>query len=400
MYMRWIRGSVCIAFSAPIRGARSLSVRPSVQEKALRRHDIAIQEPRATTALLKISYDGGRCTGWSAANDPDESSLLTASNNANRSLRRRQRCLTTADKQPPTGFVRSIQGIVQSCLSPLYGDLPVVVEGCSRTDKGVHARCLVAQFYCVDPDKIHLHTSSIPGKKQPYPRNSTDASCFLPLPTDLATIQYKLNRMLPWDVRVDDIAPLPTPPDQTALFHPTLSCASKTYEYTFSVGSVHDPTQWRSTWHIGDSDILDVSAMRTTCQEVFLGRHDFSAFQGAPRGKQDKEKRLGQDAVCHILGMHVKEDADRSWLNTHVYVVTVTGDRFLYKMIRFLVGALVAVGQHKLAIVDIERAMASGRRDDIGGFECAPAKGLVLADVDYDGIEIDWLSRKRIEKVA
>ncbi|GKY99102.1 hypothetical protein MPSEU_000865700 [Mayamaea pseudoterrestris] len=324
--------------------------------------------PPMTTALLKISYDGGRFKGFSAAND----------------------------EQTSTGSLRSIQGTIQDCLSRLNGNLPVVVEGCSRTDKGVHAYGLVAQFYCIDPLLFHetanettMSSFSIPGKRQPHPWNKTDASYFKAIPGDLASIQYKLNRMLPKDVRIVNIAPLPDLGAST-VFHPTLSCTCKTYEYTLSCGEVHDPTQWRSTWHIGN-ELLDLDAMRAACQEVFVGSHDFTAFRGAPRGKDDRMKHSKQNPICNIQSMTISEDTSRSWSeNTKVYKVAVTGDRFLYKMVRFLVGAVVAIGHHKLSTEDLQHALTSKIRDGLPLFECAPAKGLVLADVAYDGNEIDW----------
>lgn len=329
-----------------------------------------------TSALLKLSYDGGRSTGWSAANKG-----------------------TSSD----SGFVRSIQGIVQDCLSRLYGNLPVIVEGCSRTDEGVHARSMVAQFYCVDPILLYdadkcVESFSIPGKKQPHPWNATDTSCFKPLPTpSLEMIRFKLNRMLPSDVRVLDVAPVPTLANAGArlVFHPTLSCSWKTYQYNISAGQIHDPTRWRSMWHVGDQ-LLDLPAMRKACS-VLVGSHNFQAFQGSPRGKDDKQKRKDQNARCTLRFIDIEHESAQSWIeNTVFYSVTVIGDRFLYKMVRMLVGALVAVGQHRLNEDDIRTALITGERPGTSALACAPAKGLVLVNVDYGQIAIDWISKKII----
>jgi tRNA U38,U39,U40 pseudouridine synthase TruA len=78
------------------------------------------------------------------------------------------------------------------------------------------------------------------------------------------------------------------------------------------------------------------------------------------------------------------------------YKVSVTGDRFLYKMMRFLVGALVALGTGKLELDDLERAIETGNwnlpghADRRKEFQCAPAHGLVLRHVNYGDIPIDW----------
>jgi tRNA pseudouridine38-40 synthase len=78
--------------------------------------------------------------------------------------------------------------------------------------------------------------------------------------------------------------------------------------------------------------------------------------------------------------------------------VIVTGDRFLYRMVRLMVGAMVAVGRDKLKAEDIAIALETGKWDipnDGEGrrhqFTCAPAHGLVLHHVDYgEDIQFDW----------
>jgi tRNA pseudouridine38-40 synthase len=384
--MNLLRRWLIFVISVLLRSTNSFSPTPTAlglsRQRFLFSHGQSLQKDDdldtchpATTALLKISYDGGHFTGFYAGN-----SECYADNEA-----------------ATTGYVRSVQNTIQDCLARLYGNLPVVVEGCSRTDKGVHARALIAQFYCVDPllfdgssDETTMNTFSIPGKRQPYPWNATDSTYFKPLPSDLRTIQYKLNRMLPCDIRIVGIAPLPSLANSDDIFHPTLSCTFKTYEYTFSLGDVHDPTQWRNTWHVGDN-ALDHGGMLAAC-EAFVGAHDFSAFRGAPRSKDDKNKQLTQSTICTIRNMDIHEDATRSWSdNTKVYKVSVTGDRFLHKMVRFLVGSVVAVGRHKLSADNLRRALTTGHREDLPLFECAPAKGLVLVNVEYNGTEIDWV---------
>ncbi len=120
---------------------------------------------------------------------------------------------------------------------------------------------------------------------------------------------------------------------------------------------------------------------------MLQGRHDFASFQGAARGSDDKRKRLDQNSVCYLS--HVSVTHTSSWLQTNTYTVTVTGDRFLYKMVRFFVGALVAVGRDQLTTEDIMRVLESGNRGNTT-WECAPSHGLMLHDVKYDD-HIDWL---------
>jgi tRNA U38,U39,U40 pseudouridine synthase TruA len=88
------------------------------------------------------------------------------------------------------------------------------------------------------------------------------------------------------------------------------------------------------------------------------------------------------------------------------YNIIIKGDRFLYKMVRFIVGSLVAIGNGKLELDDIQRAIDTGSWDIIDDpsdrrkqFECAPAHGLVLTHVDYgDEVFFDWQPLREIEE--
>ena len=58
------------------------------------------------------------------------------------------------------GYVRSVQGVLRGHLAKIYGNLDpqqIVVEGCSRTDKGVHARSMMAMIYGLHNDPLGRH---------------------------------------------------------------------------------------------------------------------------------------------------------------------------------------------------------------------------------------------------
>jgi tRNA pseudouridine38-40 synthase len=311
--------------------------------------DLQEEEHSSVRILLCISYDGCRFTGWTAGNDPKNATTAST------------QVVLSSKSKPRPGFVRSVQGVLQQNLAKLYGNVPldrVVVDGCSRTDKGVHAQGMVAQIYCLDDNR--------------------------PLPMDLPKLMYTLNRMFPWDVRVTKAAYAPES------FHPSLSSTSKTYQYRISHGALQDPTQWRSVWHVPRSNTaLDLEQMREAARH-FVGSHDFGAFRGAPRGKSDKEKRLRQSTICKIANASVEREETTSWSHAHAYLITIRGDRFLYKMVRFLVGSIVGVATDQLQVHDLERALQTGSRGNIQ-IECAPAHGLVLKEVEYDmDMDIDW----------
>ena len=224
------------------------------------------QEERAivlTTALLRISYDGTRFTGWSAANDGNDPQFREST----KSTRRRQR--RGGNSPVPKGFVRSVEGVLRDNLAKIYGAVDprrVVVEGCSRTDKGVHAVGMMAQIYCLkpgvleqldSPDENNSIESSIPGKRIPHPKTPSDDSYFEPLPMNgnLSRLAFALNRMRPSDVQVTGIAPVPRLPLETSSstlpFHPTLSSRSKQYEYRISTGAFQDPMKKGESWYVG-----------------------------------------------------------------------------------------------------------------------------------------------------
>jgi tRNA pseudouridine(38-40) synthase len=353
-----------------------------------------IEPPRVlTSALLHVSYDGRHFTGWSAGNDSGNWTIPVPNDPENKRKRRRR------DNQPK-GYVRSVQGVLQANLAKLYGNIDparVVVEGCSRTDGGVHAVGMVAQVYCLTEEAfLALHTSensaffqdlqqpSIPGKRLPHPRNSTDVSCFEPLPKNLSHLAFTLNRMF-LDVTVMAIAELPTIEPTSHPFHPTLSARWKTYRYALSVGKMYDPTCWKHVWNVGATS-ADFAVRANLACKALCGSHNFAAFQGAPRGADDKQKRETQNTTCTLSS--VSMEVASSWQDSETYVVHVTGDRFLYKMVRFLVGAIVAVGKGKLSVSDVETMLQTGVRLE-NEIECAPPHGLILQEVQYD-VPIDW----------
>ena len=377
-------------------------------------------QSKLTNAILRISFDGSRFTGWSAANGKTDTSLKTKRRKRNR---RRGAVEEFHEAQLPAGFVRSVEGVLKDNLAKLYGDVDpntrIVVEGCSRTDKGVHATCMIAQVYCLKeefyiqpPGDSNENSTNevIRGKRIPHPTSSTDDSCFeaLPMNGNLSRMAFSFNRMRPPDVQITGIAPSPILEDGD-VFHASLSSKYKTYEYRLSTGYLSDPTLRKTVWHVGNSE-LDLESIQKAC-ELLRGTHDFSAFRGAARGSEEKKKRQDppkESTICTLYDLRLDVQHPASIPQDHYfpgvepqvqnYNIVVKGDRFLYKMVRFLVGSLLAVGNGKLRVSDIERALEHGNWDipqDPNGkrkqFECAPAHGLTLTHIDYgENICFDW----------
>mmetsp|Transcript_31631 Transcript_31631/g.75162 ORF Transcript_31631/g.75162 Transcript_31631/m.75162 type:complete len:276 (-) Transcript_31631:133-960(-) len=146
----------------------------------------------------------------------------------------------------------------------------------------------------------------------------------------------------------------------------------KVYTYAMSTAPVADPMHRHRVWHIPYPG-LDVDAMKDASQ-VFVGLHDFTHFSNKPSGgrkHQDRWKSLWR--------------VDLTARGSSV-AVEVEGSGFLYKMVRHIVGALVAVGRGRLSQSSLQKAL-SGDPDSLlesgRPWHIAPAHGLTLEEVQY-----------------
>lgn len=229
------------------------------------------------------------------------------------------------------GWQRQITGLaVQQVLEEALAKAcahPVTVTGSSRTDAGVHARMQM----------VHFDTSSsIPPEKYPF----------------------VLNNLLPPDIRVQAGREVP------ADFHARFLTSGKTYTYRI-LNSRHGSALRRNFfWHVPVP--LDPVPM----QESLLalpGTHDFAAFQAAG-GVARTTVRTIREATLHLEGPEL--------------TLTVSGNAFLYNMVRIIAGTLVEIGLKKRSPDAFSRAFSSLSRLDLG--VTAPPCGLELTEVRYD----------------
>ena len=221
---------------------------------------------------------------------------------------------------------RTVQGTLEAALGRLAGGGRVVVAGAGRTDTGVHALGQVASF----------------ALEKPMPP---------------AELQRALNALLPDDVRVLEAAPAPDG------FHARKSALSKLYRYELDTGPVQLPTRRRLAGHVPWR--LDEAAVRSAA-ELFPGRHDFASLASAG------------GSVKTTVRTVVRSEA-RFADATLLYEVEADG--FLRRMVRSLVGGLVAAGRGALAVDDLRRALdACDRR---AWPAPADARGLTLVRVAY-----------------
>jgi len=216
----------------------------------------------------------------------------------------------------------------------------VRLRAAGRTDTGVHATGQVAH--------VDVPEDALPNA---YPRSPrTGESEFLPL-------VRRLGRFLPVDVRVLDIAPAP------AGFDARFSALRRHYVYRLSTAPYGvEPREARyvTAW----PRALDLDAMAIASRDL-LGLHDFAAFC---------RQRDGATTIRDLQRLDWSREGDR--ITAHV-----TADAFCWSMVRSLVGALLAVGEHRRpASWCRELLSATDRSSD---FAAAPAHGLTLVQVDY-----------------
>ena len=149
-------------------------------------------------------------------------------------------------------------------------------------------------------------------------------------------------------------------------FHARYSCRGKTYKYVIdSTGNIFN----RHHAYLF-AEALDYDAMREAAEEL-VGTHDFKSFEtsgGTPR----------ETTVRTIRDLTIEDDDKGA-------VIRVTGDGFLYNMVRIIVGTLIETGLGKRKPSDMADTVAALDRSRAGF--TAPPQGLYLERIYFDGQE-------------
>ncbi len=222
------------------------------------------------------------------------------------------------------GVDATIQGKLEKTLSRILEE-PIEIAGSGRTDAGVHALGQVANFHC----------------------ESTMSS---------DEILELLRRYLPDDIGIYSCR------DVSERFHARLNAVEKTYRYR--IWNSNAPCVFERRYTAKIEEPLDLEKMKEAAK--FLeGSHDFSAFCANPKMKKS--------TIRNIRNISVEELGNEVW-------ITVTGNGFLYHMMRILVGTLVEVGRGERSAETIPQLFAA-RREQAGFL--MPASGLCLMEVTY-----------------
>lgn len=153
----------------------------------------------------------------------------------------------------------------------------------------------------------------------------------------------------------------------------------------------------RNVWHVPHCTEFDINRGKE-CAEILCGNHDFIAFRGAFRGN---ERGKQQDTHCTIFNISLLEeerDGKDSLGLCKTYYIDITGDRFLYKQVRFMVGTIVQCAMKVVTKEDLKEILNTKRWIKNTSYGqpfprfCAPAHGLCLSSVDFEkDWEFNWL---------
>ena len=221
---------------------------------------------------------------------------------------------------------RAVQDVLEKALEELY-KTKIRLTGCSRTDAGVHA-------------KSHLSHADVP----------------FVIPVD--KFPLAMNALLPDDVAVKKAFYVDDG------FSARFDIKGKRYIYRIYSSPTRSPLLDRTSYYC--PVMPDVAKMQEAAS-FFAGEHDFAAFC-ATGGSQ-------KTTVRRLFGVSVNAaGSDPCQIE-----IEVSGEAFLYNMVRIIAGTLLYVGQGKIEPSEVENIINSCDRSLAG--KTLPAKGLTLEEV-------------------
>ena len=220
----------------------------------------------------------------------------------------------------------AIQDVVESALEKVF-DHPVKLTASGRTDEGVNALCQVAHF-------------DSPKNIRPY-NLCRGANVFLP--KDISVVDAKI-------VSND--------------FNARKSAIKKTYVYKMYISPYRHPLL-----DVNHKQIFkqpNIEAMQKASKYI-EGKQDFKCFMSTGSNAQTTVREVYE---CKV------EQKD------NLIYISVTGNAFLYNMVRAIAGTLLFVGMGKILPDDIPKLIKEGKRSNLG--KTMSPNGLTLANVVYD----------------
>lgn len=220
----------------------------------------------------------------------------------------------------------TIQETIQSAFNKLAG-FEINLIGAGRTDAGVHARGMIA--HAVLEDSLKIPDTNLPKVINSY------------LPSDIRILNSKITE---------------------SKFHARYNAIAR--EYSYSIHSVDSVLINRFStlvnYKINNKKIFDSA-------KLFAGKHDFTAFS--------KNNPDTKSYICNV------EKCKWEQISNEQMRLTIKADRFVYGMVRSIVGAMLDVARGKKSISEIRQALNKAERTDISSL--AKPNGLILEKIYY-----------------
>ncbi len=228
---------------------------------------------------------------------------------------------------------RSVQNILEECTAK-YLDENIKIIGSGRTDAGVHALGQVANFPCISSQSVEA-------------------------------MKKNINILLPEDIKILDMQ------EVDKEFHSRYSAKAKTYEYRIDQGRVPSVFSRKYTCHVPVPLNMDAMKKASAC---FAGTHDFKAFS--------TDRKNGKSTVRTIENIDIYRYArQRYGKPANEIRIKITGDGFLYNMVRIMTGTLLEIGQGIRCPEDVIEILKGKNRQHAG--ITVSSQGLFLLGVRY-----------------
>ncbi len=147
-------------------------------------------------------------------------------------------------------------------------------------------------------------------------------------------------------------------------FHSRLSCKRKTYRYIINNTKEGTAIYRNLETHIPMK--LDIEKMKKAIK-YFEGEHDFKAFKASGTSAKSSIRTIYKADI-------IEKEKDKIWIE-------LTGNGFLYNMVRIIAGTLVEVGLGNIEPEDIAQIIKKQKRENAG--KTLPPQGLYLVKVEY-----------------
>lgn len=231
---------------------------------------------------------------------------------------------------------KTIQGEMENVLEKLFNE-QIEVVGSGRTDAGVHALAAKANAL-LNADFMAKHFS----------RNGK---------LDFVKFRDTINQLLPDTIQILTIKKVPLS------FNARFSAKKKTYEYRLQNGGILSPFDSETTVLVRQK--LDLEAM-TAASKFLIGEHDFTSFCSA--------QTQTNDHIRTIYDIKIIKKSNK-------ISIYITGNGFLYNMVRIIVGTLVEIGLGKKNASEMKTILSKKDRSKAG--KTYPAHALFLKKVIY-----------------